>query len=406
MTSVVDRELDLDDTERAPVGLFLKLTIHLAAFVAAVSLTDAAEPDRFVRGGLTILNLILPGPGHPRNSEGSFVPLKDGRILFAYSKFTSGGDDSDHAYIAARYSRDGGQTWTGDSTLLENEAGLNVMSVSLLRLSDGRIAFFYLRKDAPDRCVPYVRFSSDETRTWSSPHRVIAEDGYFVLNNDRVVQLRKGRLVLPVAIHTNKDHKLVSRGSVTAYLSDDAGRTWHRSEVVLECPAPSPEGLQEPGVVELNNGRVMMFIRTRLGRQYVSYSEDQGESWSAVEPSNILSPQSPALIKRIPKTGDLMLVWNDHSNVDPSLRAVDQPGPGQKVWWGTRTPLTVAISHDEGRHWEKAKNIEDNPAGRYAYPALFFNGEHVLLAYAAGGEGAGSLARTRIALFDLKWLLN
>jgi hypothetical protein len=176
-----------------------------------------------------------------------------------------------------------------------------------------------------------VRFSSDETRTWTSPLRVIAEDGCFVLNNDRVVQLRKGRLVLPVAIHTDKDHKLVSRGSVTAYVSDDAGRTWHRSKVVLECPTPSTEGLQEPGVVELKNGLVMMFIRTRLGRQYVSYSDDQGESWSAVEPSNMLSPQSPALIKRIPKTGDLLLVWNDHSNVDPSLRAVDGCGYGGSI---------------------------------------------------------------------------
>lgn len=372
--------------------------------MAAVSLVGAAEPDRFVRGDLTILNLILPGPGHPRNSEGSFVALRDGRILFAYSKFTSGGDDADHAYIAARYSQDGGQSWTEDSTLLENEAALNVMSVSLLRLKDGRIAFFYLRKEAPNLCIPYVRFSSDEARTWSEAVRAIAEDGYYVLNNDRVVQLRRGRLIMPVAIHTDASHRLVERGTVTVYLSDDSGRTWRRAGTVLKCPTPSPEGLQEPGVVELKDGRVMMFIRTRLGRQYVSYSADRGESWSAAEPSNMLSPQSPALIKRIPNTGDLLLVWNNHSKVDPSFRAVDQSGPGQKVWWGTRTPLTVAISRDEGRHWVKAKNIEDNPEGRYAYPALFFEGDRVFLAYAAGGEGAGSLARTRIALFDLKWL--
>jgi len=376
------------------------------ATLAALSLPlPAGEPDRFVRGGLTILNLILPGPGHPRNSEGAFIQLKDGRILFAYSRFTSGGGDSDHADIAGRYSSDGGETWTKDDvTLLGNEGGLNVMSVSLLRLADGRIAFFYLRKNATNDCIPYLRFSADEARTWSEPVRAIGEKGYFVLNNDRVAQLRGGRLLMPVAIHTDAGLHPVSRGRVTAYLSDDFGRTWRRAGSVLDCPAPSPEGLQEPGVVELRDGRVMMYIRTRLGCQYLSYSRDQGESWSAPQPSDLLSPQSPALIKRIPETGDLLLVWNDHAHVDPAMRAVDQPGPGRKVYWGKRTPLTVAISRDEGRHWEKGRNIEDRADGMYAYPALCFTGDRVLVAYGAGGEGAGHLARSRIAYFNLNWL--
>src|SRR5262249_18262328 len=151
---------------------------------------SAAEPDRFVKGGLTILNLILPGPGHPRNSEGAFVQLAGGRILFAYTHFTAGLGDGDHAFIAGRYSSDGGQSWTRDDvTILPNEAGLNVMSVSFLRLRDGRIGFFYLRKNARNDCIPYVRYSSDEARTWSEPVRVIAEPGYYVLNNDRVVEL-------------------------------------------------------------------------------------------------------------------------------------------------------------------------------------------------------------------------
>jgi hypothetical protein len=365
----------------------------------------AAEPERFVRDGLTILNLILPGPGHPRSSEGAFLELKDGRILFAYTHFTAGRGDGDRAYIAGRYSSDGGQTWTKDDVrVLENEGRQNVMSVSLLRLRDGRIAFFYLRKNASNDCIPYLRYSSDEARTWSHPIRTIQEDGYYVLNNDRVVQLRAGRLAMPVAIHTDGGLNPVERGRATAYLSDDSGRSWHRAKSVLECPLQSPEGLQEPGVVELRDGSLLMYIRTRFGSQYLSYSRDQGETWSEPQPSSLLSPQSPALIKRIPKTGDLLLVWNDHSHVDPSTRAVDQPGAGQKVFWGKRTPFSVAISRDDGKHWEPARNLEDNPDGMYAYPALFFAGDRVLVAYSAGGEGEGHLARARIAYFNLEWI--
>ena len=50
-------------------------------------------------------------------------------------------------------------------------------------------------------CRPYARFSDDETRTWSEPIACIPEEdgGYYVLNNDRVVQLKSGRIILPVA---------------------------------------------------------------------------------------------------------------------------------------------------------------------------------------------------------------
>ena len=92
--------------------------------------------------------VLMPGPGNPRNSEGDFVQLKDGRILFVYSHFYDGrGGDHDPAVLTARYSRDGGRTWTTEDTpVIGNESGQNVMSVSLLRLQDGRIALSYTRK--------------------------------------------------------------------------------------------------------------------------------------------------------------------------------------------------------------------------------------------------------------------
>ena len=55
-----------------------------------------------------------------------------------------------------------------------------------------------------------------------------------------------------------------------------------------------------------------MYIRTNAGVQYFSYSQDQGETWSPVQPGNLKSPLSPASIERIPSTGDLLAVWNNN----------------------------------------------------------------------------------------------
>lgn len=343
------------------------------------------------------INLLPPGPGNPRNTEGSFARLKDGRLLFIYSKFsTEGPADSGAATLAARYSPDGGATWTAsDEKVVDNEGGMNVMSVSLIRLRSGELALFYGRKNSMLDCRPYMRISKDEGRSWSAARLAIPDNGYYVLNNDRVVQTRRGRLILPVAYHKNETaepSRFNGRGVAMCYLSDDRGKSWRRSRTVLENPTPSPAGLQEPGVVELKDGRLLMFIRTAMGSQYYSYSTDGGDTWSAVEPSTLASPLSPASIKRIPKTGDLLAVWNDHAHVSEEIR--------NKL----RTPLTVAISRDEGKTWEKAKNIADDPAGWYCYTAIAFAGERVVLGYNAGAPGIGRLSRSVMTHFGLEWL--
>src|SRR5207253_2560437 len=132
----------------------------------------------------------------------------------------------------------------------------------------------------------------DEARTWSSGRGVIPDEqnGYYVLNNDRVVQLSSGRIVLPVSLHRPKGKQWSSSGRIMCYLSDDAGKTWRRSRSELD----RPETMQEPGVIELTDSRLLLFCRTELGSQYLSESSDGGETWSGARPSQIVSPQSPA----------------------------------------------------------------------------------------------------------------
>jgi hypothetical protein len=118
--------------------------------------------------------------GRQSTQLGRHLFSKDGRF-FVYSHFTGGGEDHDRAYLAGRYSSNGGDTWTDeDVPVLANEGGLNVMSVSLLRLGKGDIALFYARKNALDDNRIYMRTSADEAKTWGEPRLCIPHAGYFV----------------------------------------------------------------------------------------------------------------------------------------------------------------------------------------------------------------------------------
>ncbi len=357
-----------------------------------------AEPPLETKGidGVTKIRLLPPGPDNPRNSEGDFLQLKDGRVLFVYTHFYGGGADHSAARLAGRVSSDKGATWTErDMTILSNEGDMNVMSVSLLRLASGKIALFYVRKNSMTDCRQYMRISSDEAVTWSEPTLVVDDHvGYYVLNNDRVVQLRSGRLIVPVALHNTPEYAAPDwAGTIMCYLSDDEGATWRRSEDqrVGRSETGARVTLQEPGVIQLKDNRLMMFCRTTSGCQYVSFSEDDGDHWLDFAPSNIISPCSPASIERIPTTGDLLLVWNNHENVDAAHR-------------GKRTPFNVAISRDEGRTWENIKTLEDDPNGWYCYTAVDFVDDHILLGHCAGDRCTGGLNTTQITRFPIDWL--
>ena len=338
--------------------------------------------------------LLPPSPANPRNSEGSMVELADGRMVFAYSHFTDGGKDNSSAFIALRESNDRGLTWSAeDRVLVENEGEENVMSVSFLRLASGEIALFYVIKNSWTDCRAHLRISTDEAQTWSDPVCCAPYVAYFVLNNDRVVQLSSGRLVMPVAEHPVPKGEWSRRGISMCLLSDDNGATWCASQSRLHAPEDVGSGLQEPGVIELADGRLMMLMRSTAGYQFRSYSSDAGVTWTDAELTDIRSPCSPSTLRRIPSTGDILMVWNDHSG--------DWAKFDQK-----RTPLTTAISRDEGETWENVKVLDDDPNGHYCYTSALFVDDRVILSYCAGDRRTGGLNLTQVTNVEVGWLYD
>jgi hypothetical protein len=365
--------------------------------IMTLSWTCAARADALPPG--VSQNLALaPGVNNPRNSEGDFINLKDGRILFVYSHFTGGSHDAAASHLASRMSFDGGQTWSDhDETVVDTGAdGIPVVtSVSLLRLKDDRIALFYLAKKSEADSQLVMRTSADEAKSWSKPTVCTSGPGHFLVTNGRVVQLKSGRIIFPAARHeASIPPGGFDRGVAICFYSDDDGASWRPSKSNLEAMANSHSGLKDPLVVELKDGRLMMLMCIHLKPLYRSYSADGGDTWSSPEATDLLTPVSTASVKRIPSTGDLLLVWNDHSHTDPALK-------------NQRTPLAVAISKDDGKTWENRKNLYSDPAGAYCYTAIDFVGDRVLLGHCAGqAKGAAGLARTVITSFDVQWLYH
>jgi len=349
-----------------------------------------------LRGDVPILD-INPSPENPRNSEGAFATLAYGRIWFCYTQFYGGASDHHPARIVGIESGDEGRTWSKPRVVIDNEGGANVMSVSLLRLASGKLALFYLRKNSWLDCRPWMRTSVDEGRTWSSPVLMVSAPGYFVLNNDRVVQLASGRLVAPVGFHRarqtdpSSSRSFDSRAIALWYLSDDEGLTWREADTWWGMPVVSRSGFQEPGVVELADRTLLGWARTDQGAQYGFASRDAGKTWSAPVPTAVESPLSPASIKRLPGSADLLAIYNDHSGRFPFPK-------------GKRSPLVAAISKDGGRTWPARTRLEEDPDGWYCYTAIHFTGDAVLLGYCAGDSKVGGLNRLRIRRIEMSAL--
>jgi Neuraminidase (sialidase) len=343
------------------------------------------------------LLVIEPSEERPRNSEGDVVRLKDGPLCLVYTRFAGGTRDHSTADLVMRTSADNGKTWSDDKVLVANEGKCNVMSVSIVRLENGELLLFYLRKDQRRRsCSTYVRRSADEFKSLSDPVRVTLLEGYHVVNNDRVVQLSTGRLIVPAALHTGFDESgkvtsFTGKGVVMAYYSDDDGRSWQRSDTPVTRVQQRKLVLQEPGVVELKDGRLWMYMRTGHGFQYGCYSSDDGVTWSQPAPTNLASPLSPATVERVPWTGDLLCVWNDHSDTHVFPE-------------GRRTPLCIAVSKDQGRTWSQSRVIEGDPDGWYCYTSMTFVDDRVLLSYCAGDKQVRGLNRLKVSAMTKDWL--
>ena len=235
------------------------------------------------------------------------IELNDGRLFMAFGPGAMGA-----------YSMDGGRTWS-EAFAIKDDNGKDVTPSlgSLVESKSGSLGFFHSHGYA--YAFAWTR-STDAGRTWQSPvvinplkgtpHNPHGQPRPFeesvgqeaiVSGMDRCIALVDGRIVIPVAcalagpISPEPRYPVGVDGEETlfysyAFLSDDHGQTWKRSNqmifIVLEgrygtnrkyySYARGKGGFwefEEPTVIERTEGRLMMFGRSVLGRTFASFSK-------------------------------------------------------------------------------------------------------------------------------------
>ena len=311
---------------------------------------------------MIVCPLFETGPRNLRNSEGSVVELRDGRLLLYYMNFYTGATDWSAADVRGKISDDGGQTWSEPFLVEPNTARFNVGRLSLFRLPPhvpvgedeelghvhhGLLAHVYVEmNDGLNRRMIF-KTSADEGETWSDPVQIndIGTLGSIAQCGDSALTLSSGRILVPA---------YALFGELCAsfmYYSDDDGFTWARSRGEIAIPLMQGERLfalthfEEPVVAELRDGRLLCLGRTCLGQLYKSYSKDDGMTWTQAQPTGLAAGYAPAALKTIPESNDLLCVWNQAS--------------GQEMADGLgRMRVSCAISKDDGESWTHFRNLD------------------------------------------------
>ena len=258
--------------------------------------------------------------------------------------------------IMGKWSRDEGESWSEPFVVRECAGVPNAMEASFLRLRSGRVLMEYMQRDtyvaggdSQAGMYPMITHSDDECVTWSEPSPITGDENIYFSTNDRLLPLRTGRIVLPVL--TGPDLT-----SVRVWFSDDEGATWGKGAAAIEASEGVRYGY--PIAAELVDGRVAMFLVNSTGRIHVAHSEDGGDTWSPVVESGPEPCPATFMVRRLPESQDLLLIWNNHTQ---------------------RVNLTAAVSRDSGETWADYRLLvpqERWPARRtLCFPSVaFLNG--------------------------------
>ena len=307
------------------------------------------------------INTVCKGTTeYPRSSEAAVIETDNNELFIVwqrYEKSIYGSEDNAPNKLVSMRSSDGARTWDDFRIEVTPKPGdVNVYSPNLIRLQDGSILFVHMHyiqleygkktlatvvaSRSYDGCVTFA----DTSVMWDTKPYAIASSTIRLLSDNRIM----------IPIETDRNGK----EEISCAFSDDYARTWTISPGWATVPM---RGAMEGHIVELKDKRLMMVMRTQLGAVFKSHSYDRGLSWTKPQTTGMRAPESCPELVRIPHSQRLMLVWNN-SKYDPDFRS----------HYGLRTPLSIAVSDDEGDTFTHIGDIETDPGWGYSNPGAYF----------------------------------
>ena len=130
------------------------------------------------------------------------------------------------------------------------------------------------------------------------------------------------------------------------------GKTWKRTDFV---EADSGLLAIQPSILVLPDGRLEALCRTRSRHIGVTFSSDNGETWSKLQLIDVPNNNSGLDAVNL-KDGRYALICNDWP-IEPDKQK------------GARTPLSVLLS-DDGMNWKHWVTLEESPINQYSYPSI------------------------------------
>lgn len=297
-----------------------------------------------------------------RMVEAAILPFDDGRLYLAYSDGEHSSYTRGDIRISGKWSYDQGETWSEPFLIRKCEGNANAMEPSFHRLPSGRILQEYQQRDGYftdgerfGNLHPMLTWSDDECETWSEPIRINGDENKSFSTNDRLVPLSTGRILLPVLTAPGMD-------LVRVWHSDDEGKTWREGTEGIQAANGITYGY--PMAAELDDGTVAMFLLNSTRSIHLAHSKDGGDTWTLVSETGPSPCPATFIVRRIPDSPDLLLIWNNHTE---------------------RTSLTSAISRDGGQTWANYRQLEAQegwPVCRtFAFPSLAFMNGYAHMTY-------------------------
>lgn len=346
--------------------------------------------------------------------------------VLAWCEARQKGGDWDQIEILLRRSTDGGRTF-GEPRSIANVPGPKTKNPFSLRMKnvnpadvtynnpvmiaggEGTVHFLF--------CLEYMRCfhsrSSDDGVSFSTPVEITTVfEGFRKAYDWKVlatgpnhgIQLRNGRLVVPVWLSTGTGGN-AHRPSVTATIySDDRGKTWRAGEIAVPC---TDEWINpsEAVAIELANGSVMLNVRSesKAHRRITTVSRDGATGWSTPGfDEALLEPICMAGIVRMsggPEgTGKSRILFSNPHNLF-RMDGKEEPGKSRD-----RKNVSVKLSYDEAATWPVSKAVEP---GWSAYSDIAVAKDGAILCFYGRGAKPGFAGDClTLARFNLEWLTD
>lgn len=305
--------------------------------------------------------------------------------VVADARINNNGDLPNNIDLFARYSEDGGKTWSGPVTVADfGNNGASDPALVYDRKSGDLLCLFAshngLFASTPNNKIRFnVARSKDFGKIWEAPKEFsdqIYKPGWYAAwaASGSAHQMESGRIVAAVGARKNSSNTI----SNFMIYSDDGGVSWNTAGQA------SASG-DEAKIVELDDGRLLMAIRTP-GKRRITHSSDGGNTWE--------TPVAVAELVEPGVNGDLIRYTSVRKGFDKSRLLFSIPNhPTQ------RRNLTVFISYDEGATWPVKRVISPIDA---AYSALTTFDDGTIGIFYENGEYENY--QLNFARFSLDWL--